>query len=74
MFSHGCAQEDHLQHLALFTEYGRVAHSKSHPSGAEAAPETEGRSAVFQRVEFLVRDSPELEGLDEDVRSCVQHI
>jgi len=59
-------QEDHLQHLALFTEYGRVAHSKSHPSGAEAAPETEGRSAVFQRVEFLVRDSPELEGLDED--------
>ena len=43
-------QEDHLQHLALFTEYGRVALEES-----RAAGET-GSARPFQRLEFLVRD------------------
>ncbi|KAH9259337.1 hypothetical protein BASA81_002380 [Batrachochytrium salamandrivorans] len=42
-------QEDHLQHLALFTEYGRVALEESKSAGLDA-------SKPFQRLEFLVRD------------------
>ena len=46
-------QEDHLQHLQLFTEYGRIA--------AEEEEEGEGVittdiSKPFQRLEFLIRD------------------
>lgn len=41
-------QEDHLQHLALFTEYGRVALEESRLQGIASKP--------FQRLEFLVRD------------------
>jgi len=44
-------QEDNLQHLALFTEYGRVALEEG-----KAAGETNANSRPFQRLEFLVRD------------------
>merc|ERR1719240_2079785 len=58
-------QEDNLQHLALFTEYGRIAHSKQRQ--AEGRDEADRhRSAAFQRLEFLVRDWQEFEGLEED--------
>ena len=45
-------QEDNLQHLALFAEYGRVALTE------ERALAGKGESAEtpFQRLEFLVRD------------------
>ena len=65
-------QEDNLQHLALFTEYGRVAHQKqsatSAASPAEPEPEpAEGKGGkVFQKLEFLVRDWQEFEGLDRE--------
>lgn len=43
-------QEDHLQHLALFSEYGRVAMK-------EASSELDGTDFhPFQKLEFLVRD------------------
>jgi len=57
-------QEDNLQHLALFTEYGRIAHSKQQE--AEGRDSEGRRSAAFQRLEFLVRDWQEFEGLEED--------
>lgn len=44
-------QEDNLQHLALFTEYGRVALEEAKASG-----EPLSNSKAFQRLEFLVRD------------------
>jgi atlastin len=44
-------QEDHLQHLALFTEYGRVALEEGRANG-----ESPANSRPFQRLEFLVRD------------------
>ena len=44
-------QEDHLQHLALFTEYGRVALEEGRAAGESVA-----NSRPFQRLEFLVRD------------------
>lgn len=52
-------QEDHLQHLALFSEYGRLASS--------AAGEDEKGSAIkpFQKLEFLVRDFSKFEDLEE---------
>jgi atlastin len=34
-------QEDNLQHLALFTEYGRVAHSRQVTAAAEPEPESD---------------------------------
>jgi hypothetical protein len=56
-------QEDNLQHLALFTEYGRIAHSKQRE--ADGGTKEEGH-APFQHLEFLVRDWQEYEGLEDD--------
>ena len=55
-------QEDNLQHLALFTEYGRIAHSKQREAAGGAA---DGSAAAFQHLEFLVRDWQEFEGLED---------
>ena len=59
-------QEDNLQHLALFSEYGRIAvNPKTAPAdgtaiGAAATTATAAVSAAkpFQRLQFLVRDWP----------------
>ena len=59
-------QEDNLQHLALFTEYGRIAHSKQSQAEGRDKAEDGRRSAAFQRLEFLVRDWQEYEGLEDD--------
>lgn len=59
-------QEDNLQHLALFTEYGRIAHSKQREAaGAAASAAADGSAAAFQHLEFLVRDWQEFEGLED---------
>lgn len=52
-------QEDHLQHLALFSEYGRLASS--------AAGEDEHGEQIkpFQKLEFLVRDFSKFEDLED---------
>jgi len=53
-------QEDHLQQLALFTEYGRMALSGAGAAAAAAADDADGgqdeEERPFQRLEFLVRD------------------
>jgi len=60
-------QEDNLQHLALFSEYGRIAvNPKTAPAdgaGKEKAAAAAAGVAVaaakpFQRLQFLVRDWP----------------
>mmetsp|Transcript_11887 Transcript_11887/g.14357 ORF Transcript_11887/g.14357 Transcript_11887/m.14357 type:complete len:562 (+) Transcript_11887:92-1777(+) len=79
--------EDHLQHLALFSEYGRMALSgdgdKSATDEVETLNEEDGSGKekevaeekkakgkspqkAFQRLEFLVRDWPEIELLNDD--------
>ena len=58
-------QEDNLQHLALFTEYGRIAHSRQQQAEGKDQPDGP-RHAAFQRLEFLVRDWQEYEGLEDD--------
>lgn len=67
-------QEDNLQHLALFTEYGRVAlreqrnEEKSDPEWYSTEDgETSGKGTrPFQRVEFLVRDWQNFDDEDEE--------
>ncbi|CAM9450639.1 unnamed protein product, partial [Chrysoparadoxa australica] len=55
-------QEDHLQQLALFSEYGRMALAKEGEEGeGQDGAEKKGASPTledrpFQRLEFLVRD------------------
>jgi atlastin len=45
-------QEDNLQHLALFSEYGRVALNEERT----LAGKSDSAETPFQRLEFLVRD------------------
>lgn len=84
--------EDHLQHLALFSEYGRMAlagetdkeiedknaqeaaQADSEPKEVNEKEETDkeetktvdGSKKAFQRLEFLIRDWPELELLNDE--------
>jgi len=53
-------QEDNLQQLALFTEYGRMAVDQSREEEGESRP------PPFQRLEFLVRDWPLFEDGQSD--------
>eukprot|EP01138_Halocafeteria_seosinensis_P009460 gb/GECG01009668.1/.p1 GENE.gb/GECG01009668.1/~~gb/GECG01009668.1/.p1 ORF type:complete len:638 (+),score=94.25 gb/GECG01009668.1/:1-1914(+) len=57
-------QEDNLQHLALFSEYGRVAlkrnpQNQAHEEDTEHKDEHKARPSFkpFQTLEFLVRDA-----------------
>ena len=53
-------QEDNLQHLALFAEYGRVAFREANDAGGGGE-----RVFPFQTLEFLVRDAiMDVEDLD----------
>ena len=42
-------QEDNLQHLALFTEYARIAHSKQREAAAAASAAAHGSAATSRR-------------------------
>jgi atlastin len=72
-------QEDNLQHLALFTEYGRVA-LREQRTKEDSDPEwysTEdgemsgSGTRPFQRVEFLVRDWQNFDDEDDEVGDCI---
>mmetsp|Transcript_10855 Transcript_10855/g.14132 ORF Transcript_10855/g.14132 Transcript_10855/m.14132 type:complete len:548 (-) Transcript_10855:96-1739(-) len=56
-------QEDHLQHLALFSEYGRVATNEANKHESEEEEQT--HMHPFQKLEFLVRDFRNLD-LEDD--------
>ena len=73
-------QEDNLQQLALFSEYGRMALStdghQDKVTDADADEpkddkevEPSGKPKPFQRIEFLVRDWQNFED-DEDLDAC----
>lgn len=52
--------EDHLQHLALFSEYGRIAHQRN-DADTEVSDDTNSwfsssAPKPFQRLQFLIRD------------------
>jgi len=55
-------QEDNLQQLALFTEYGRMVMAMD--DGSEE--ETDKKEKPFQRMEFLVRDWQHFEADEEE--------
>ena len=68
-------QEDNLQHLALFSEYGRLAHASSvkgsSAKGGSAEGEKKEEEVVlptvgkpFQMIQFLVRDSSVIDDFD----------
>lgn len=65
-------QEDHLQNLALFSEYGRVALKEASSRGKHVHP--------FQKLEFLVRDfgklsrKKDLQELQEDMSKYLEKV
>lgn len=60
-------QEDNLQQLALFTEYGRMVMTmdKEERENEESKEKTEAMKKPFQRIEFLVRDWQHFEADEE---------
>ena len=77
-------QEDNLQQLALFSEYGRMAFEAEEKAAAMGISEEEGQETVlssktsgavptkqpFQKIEFLVRDWQNFDTEDEtDIKS-----
>eukprot|EP00518_Triparma_eleuthera_P000394 CAMPEP_0182453614 /NCGR_PEP_ID=MMETSP1319-20130603/600_1 /TAXON_ID=172717 /ORGANISM="Bolidomonas pacifica, Strain RCC208" /LENGTH=389 /DNA_ID=CAMNT_0024651561 /DNA_START=165 /DNA_END=1334 /DNA_ORIENTATION=- len=48
--------EDALQHLALFSEYGRMALNAEDDDSASSSSSSSSAEKPFQKVEFLVRD------------------
>eukprot|EP00924_Labyrinthula_sp_SR-Ha-C_P003089 maker-scaffold_50-snap-gene-1.6-mRNA-1 protein AED:0.01 eAED:0.01 QI:99/1/1/1/0.5/0.33/3/525/524 len=55
-------REDHLQHLAMFSEYARIALSENHGKGLSRKG-----SHPFQKLEFLVRDFRNLDIDEEEI-------
>jgi atlastin len=56
-------QEDNLQHLALFSEYGRMALRPHISSNADIGKEVKSASSKpFQHLQFLVRDWQNFDG------------
>ena len=77
-------QEDNMEHLALFAEYGKLAvghTSQDKKAKIRAAKggskidskeeEEEDEEAPFQRLDFLIRDWQNFED-DADVKQCVE--
>ena len=73
-------QEDNLQQLALFSEYGRMAleaEAKTHKDD-----EKERGRAPFQKIEFLVRDwqnfdtedESDVDGMEAEMTSYLDHV
>ncbi len=59
-------QEDHLQQLALFTEYGRMALSSQASAWNDNGTNNSSNVKPFQHVEFLVRDWQHFDDEQED--------
>ncbi len=59
-------QEDHLQQLALFTEYGRMALSSQASARDNNGNNNSPNIKPFQHVEFLVRDWQHFDDEQED--------
>ncbi len=59
-------QEDHLQQLALFTEYGRMALSYQASACNNNETNNSSNAKPFQHVEFLVRDWQNFDDEQED--------
>lgn len=82
-------QEDHLQHLQLFTEYGRLALEKSgstpfqrlqflvrdwcYPYEADYGAEG-GQKVLQRRLEISNKQHPELQSLRKHIKSCFSDI
>jgi len=70
-------QEDHLQQLALFSEYGRIAIKEEQKQKGE---DTSTNKKPFQQIEFLVRDwqnfecdgEGELPNLEQEMEDYLQ--
>merc|ERR1712154_365266 len=77
-------QEDNLQQLALFSEYGRMAiqsegkeekaakkeeDGKDAPGATEASSQGKKSSKPFQQIEFLVRDWQNFDD-EDDIEAC----
>jgi atlastin len=73
-------QEDNLQQLALFSEYGRMAlqsdaskanakESESHSEEISSEDVAQAKPKPFQKIEFLVRDWQNFED-DENFEAC----
>ena len=71
-------QEDNLQQLALFSEYGRMAMQEDAAAAAaakmkEEGPDTKKRVSLgpkpkpFQRIDFLVRDWQNFDSEEDDI-------
>lgn len=71
-------QEDNLQHLSLFAEYGRIALGGSEETERVEKEDTskivsDERTYPFQRLDFLVRDWQNFED-EDDVTGCVNEM
>jgi atlastin len=65
-------QEDHLQQLALFSEYARAAmRNHADDDGEQAREDAINKQKPFQRIEFLVRDWQHFED-EEDFEGMIK--
>ena len=74
-------QEDNLQQLALFSEYGRMALDAEAKTSKKEGEEKVGNSP-FQKIEFLVRDwqnfdtedESDIDGMEAEMASYLDHV